>query len=45
MSAGADVFLFKSMGLPLQDVLLAEALVRKAEAEGRGTVVDLAGAA
>ncbi len=44
-SAGADVVLFKSMGLPLQDVLLAEALVRKAQAEGRGTVVDLAGAA
>ncbi len=45
MSAGADVAIFKSMGLPLQDVLLAEALVRKARAQGRGTSVDLAGAA
>ncbi len=32
------------MGLPLQDVLLADALVTKALARGLGTPVDLQGA-
>lgn len=43
-SPGADVTVFKSMGLPLQDVLLADALVTKALARGLGTPVDLQGA-
>ncbi|MDP3409008.1 ornithine cyclodeaminase family protein [Bosea sp. (in: a-proteobacteria)] len=43
-SPGADLTVFKSMGLPLQDVLLAEALVTKALACGLGTPVDLQGA-
>ena len=44
-SAGTDVTVFKSMGLALQDTLLAQALVARAEAEGQGVTVDLAGAA
>lgn len=43
LSPGADLRVFKSMGLALQDTLLAEALVAAAEARGLGTVVDLGG--
>ena len=43
-SPGADLTVLKSMGLPLQDVLLADALVTKALARGLGTTVDLQGA-
>lgn len=42
-SPGANLTVFKSMGLPLQDVLLADALVTKALARGLGTPVDLQG--
>ena len=45
LSPGADIHVFKSMGLPLQDVLLADALVNRARADGRGATIDLAGAA
>lgn len=45
LSAGADLTVFKSMGLALQDVLLAEALVARAELQGRGTPINLVGAA
>ncbi|MBV9076377.1 MAG: ornithine cyclodeaminase family protein [Methylobacteriaceae bacterium] len=44
LSPGADLRIFKSMGLALQDTLLAEALVGAAEARGLGTRLDLAGA-
>lgn len=45
LPAGAELRVFKSMGLPLQDVLLAERLVARAQAEGRGVRVDLEGGA
>lgn len=45
LSRGADVLVFKSMGLALQDVLLAEALVERALASGLGLTIDLTGAA
>lgn len=41
--AGADVTVFKSTGLPLQDLLLAQRLAAKAERLGLGLVVDLEG--
>ncbi|KPF69720.1 hypothetical protein IP69_10250 [Bosea sp. AAP35] len=44
LSPGADLTLFKSMGLPLQDVLLAQALVARAQAGSIGTPIDLRGA-
>jgi ornithine cyclodeaminase len=45
LPVGAELRVFKSMGLPLQDVALAERLVARAEREGRGMCVDLEGAA
>jgi ornithine cyclodeaminase len=45
LSPGADLTIFKSMGLPLQDLLLASALVARAQAEGIGKTIDLMGAA
>ena len=44
LGPGSDLRVFKSMGLALQDVVLAERLVARAEREGRGVVVDLEGA-
>lgn len=43
LSPGRDVFVFKSMGLAIQDVLLAQHLVERAEQRGIGQIVDLAG--
>jgi ornithine cyclodeaminase/alanine dehydrogenase-like protein (mu-crystallin family) len=43
LSEGSDLRVFKSMGLAIQDVILAEYLVDRAEAAGRGLMVDLAG--
>ncbi len=43
LSEGSDLRVFKSMGLAIQDVILAAHLVDRAEAEGRGLAVDLAG--
>jgi ornithine cyclodeaminase len=43
-AAGTDVTVFKSMGLPVQDAVLAAHLVRKAERAGLGRPVDLEGA-
>lgn len=45
LAQGADLRVFKSMGLPLQDVLLAAHIVERAEARGLGHRVDLEGAA
>jgi ornithine cyclodeaminase len=42
-SPGRDVFVFKSMGLAIQDVVLARHLVERAEQRGLGQIVDLAG--
>lgn len=41
LAPGSDVRVFKSMGLAIQDVVLAEHLVDRAEAEGRGLLLDL----
>ncbi|WP_284179515.1 ornithine cyclodeaminase family protein [Rhabdaerophilum sp. SD176] len=41
LSPGSDVRVFKSMGLAIQDVVLAEHLVDRAEVEGRGLQLDL----
>ncbi len=43
--AGTDVTVFKSMGLAVQDVVLARRLAAAAEARGIGTILDLEGAA
>jgi ornithine cyclodeaminase len=43
LSPGSDVFVFKSMGLPIQDVVLAERIVSRAEALSVGQIVDLEG--
>lgn len=43
LSPGRDVFVFKSMGLAIQDVVLAQHLVERAEQRGIGQIVDLAG--
>ena len=43
LSRGSDLRVFKSMGLAIQDVVLAEHLVTLAEQTGVGTVVDLDG--
>jgi ornithine cyclodeaminase len=43
LSPGRDVLVFKSMGLAIQDVVLAQHLVERAEERGIGQVVDLAG--
>ncbi|MCZ8375559.1 MAG: hypothetical protein O9342_09300 [Beijerinckiaceae bacterium] len=43
LSAGCDLRVFKSMGLAIQDVVLAEHIVARAEAQGRGLRLDLAG--
>lgn len=45
LSRGSDLRVFKSMGLAIQDVVLAEHLVTRAEQAGVGTVVDLDGGA
>jgi ornithine cyclodeaminase len=45
LSGSSDVRIFKSMGLAIQDVVLAEHLVTKAEQLGSGTVLDLEGKA
>lgn len=45
LSGSSDVRIFKSMGLAIQDVVLAEHLVTRAEQLGFGTVVDLEGKA
>lgn len=42
-SEGADVRVFKSMGLAIQDATLAVHLVERAEARGLGVRIDLAG--
>ena len=44
-AVGRDVTVFKSMGLAVQDVVLARRLVAAAEAQGIGTILDLEGAA
>lgn len=44
LSPGSDVLVFKSMGLAIQDVVLAQHLVEIAEQRGLGQIVDLAGA-
>jgi ornithine cyclodeaminase len=36
----AEITLFKSLGLAIEDVVCAEYLFRKAQAEGAGTWVD-----
>jgi ornithine cyclodeaminase/alanine dehydrogenase-like protein (mu-crystallin family) len=41
---GADVTVFKSIGIATQDLLLAEALVRRAEQQGIGAQFDPLGA-
>jgi ornithine cyclodeaminase/alanine dehydrogenase-like protein (mu-crystallin family) len=41
---GADLTVFKSLGLAVQDAVLAARLVAKAERAGIGLVVDLEGA-
>jgi ornithine cyclodeaminase/alanine dehydrogenase-like protein (mu-crystallin family) len=41
---GADVTVFKSVGLAVQDLLLALRLVEAAERQGRGRLLDLEGA-
>lgn len=41
LSAASDVRVFKSMGLAIQDVVLAEHLAARAKAEGRGLRLDL----
>jgi ornithine cyclodeaminase len=43
LSPGRDVLVFKSMGLAIQDVVLAQHLVERAERRGLGQIVDLAG--
>jgi len=43
LTPGRDVVVFKSMGLAIQDVLLAQHLVGRAEQRGLGQIVDLAG--
>lgn len=43
LSPGRDVYIFKSMGLAIQDVVLAQHLVERAELRGLGQIVDLAG--
>jgi ornithine cyclodeaminase len=42
---GADVTVFKSMGLAVQDAVLAERLVERAERSGVGVRIDLEGSA
>jgi ornithine cyclodeaminase/alanine dehydrogenase-like protein (mu-crystallin family) len=39
--AAAEITLFKSVGLAVQDAVAAGAILRRAEAEGLGNVIDL----
>lgn len=45
LTPGSDVLVFKSMGLAIQDLVLAEHLVARAETSGLGATVDLEGRA